>query len=344
MAASSSVAKPDLTPRWSADLPDYVNALRFAPDGALLAAPTLAGPVAVLEAETGQVCYELAGHRGGTLAVAWSPDGRVLATGGQDGQVRLMRGNTGTLMTVLDGGGGWVEHLAWSQDGRCVAVAIGKTARFFSASGERLGEVTEHESTITALRWLPQTELVVTACYGGVQFLQAGQPQPVQRFPWKGSILSLVISPDGKYLASGNQDASVHVWRTKTGEDFQMSGYPTKVTTLAFSPNSRTLATGCGAAILLWDFKGKGPAGKKPQILKGHTGLVTDLTFIQAQGNRRLVSVARDGVLCTWAPHLSSRTVTATAADVPLERLAVDPRERMLVVASRFGRVDAFSL
>jgi WD40 repeat protein len=79
-----------------------------------------------------------------------------------------------------------------------------------------------------------------------------------------------------------------------------MEGYPSKVKVLAFSPNSQTLATGFGPAVLLWDFSGKGPGGKKPQALKGHAGTVTDLAFTEQRGQCRLVSIAHDGTLCTW--------------------------------------------
>ncbi|MEW6298597.1 MAG: hypothetical protein AB1671_12750 [Thermodesulfobacteriota bacterium] len=243
---TSARSKQGLPLVWSVNLPDYVNALRFSPDGTLLAAATLAGPVVVLASDTGDVRYQLEGHDGGTLAVGWSADGTLLATGGQDGHAQIVQAENGTLAAPLAAGGAWVEHVVWSPDGAYLGVAAGKSVRFFSPTGTLVGEVNAHASTVTALLWLPHAELAVTACCGGVQFLRVGQPAPVKRYAWKGSILTLVVTPDGKYLASGNQDNSIHVWRTGSGEDFQMTGYPSKVTVLAFSRNGQTLASGGG--------------------------------------------------------------------------------------------------
>ncbi len=332
----------ELPQQWSMALPDYVNALRFSPDGTLLAAATLAGPVVVLDAAQGEVRYQLDGHAGGSFALAWSPDGKLLATSGQDGMIHLVEATTGSLVAQMEGGDAWVEHVAWSLDSQYLAAAAGKVAQIFSAKGKILTAVKSHASTISSIVWLPHAELLVTSCYGGIQFLSVEEAQPVKRFEWKGSILSLVVTPDGKYLASGNQDNSVHVWRMHNGEDFQMAGYPTKVTTLACSADSHTLATGGGKEIALWDFSGKGPAGKKPTILNGHTGLVTDLVFARMSGQQRLLSVGRDGLLCTWAPSLSSRTISLTNGDGPLERIAADPQGRLIAVADKGGRVSVF--
>jgi len=57
----------------------------------------------------------------------------------------------------------------------------------------------------------------------------------------------LVWSPDGKWLVSGNQDPSVHLWIPEQDIELQMSGYETKVKHLAFDHTSRWLATGGGA-------------------------------------------------------------------------------------------------
>jgi WD40 repeat protein len=332
----------DLPQQWSIALPDYVNDLRFSPDGTLLAAATLAGPVVVLNAAQGDVRYQLDGHAGGAFAVAWSPDGKRLATSGQDGMVRLVEGTTGSVVVQMEGGDAWVEHLVWSPNGKHLAAAAGKLVQFFSSGGKIIGVVKSHVSTVSSMVWLPHVDLAVTACYGGIQFLAVDSAQPVKQYAWKGSILSLAVTPDGKYLASGNQDNSVHAWRAENGEDFQMAGYPTKVTTLAFSANSSTLATGGGKDLALWDFSGKGPAGKAPTVLKGHDGLVSALVFARMSGQPRLISVGRDGKLCTWAPHVLPRTVSVTQGDTPLERVAADPQGRLIAVADKTGRVSMF--
>jgi WD40 repeat protein len=333
-------SQPELVPQGSVELPDCISAIRFSPDGTTLAAASLGGAVVAIDCETTEVRHRLPGHPGGALAVAWSPDGQLLATGGQDGKVRLL-GLASGFEVGLDAGPGWVEHLAWSPDGRWLASSAGKVVRFWSPPRVLAGEVNGFESTVTGLVWVPESGLAVVSCYGGVHVLEVGVTRPVRSFAWKGSILSLVISPDGNYLASGNQDASVHIWRAQTGEDFQMQGYPTKVKALAFSPDSRCLATGGGAAIAIWDFSGDGPAGRAPDILEGHTDLVTDLAFVERGRERLLASVSLDETLSLW--RLAKRKRGIWASSQPLARLAIDSTHRRIAVGSRLGRVSVLS-
>lgn len=70
--------------------PGPISALRFSPDGSLLAVgSTAGGEVRLYKTDTGERVATLGGHVGGVFALAWRPDGKTLATGGHDGQVRL---------------------------------------------------------------------------------------------------------------------------------------------------------------------------------------------------------------------------------------------------------------
>ena len=52
-------------------------------------------------------------------------------------------------------------------------------------------------------------------------------------------INALVWSPDGKWLVSGNQDPSVHLWIPADDIELHMSGYEGKVRHLSFDRTSR---------------------------------------------------------------------------------------------------------
>src|SRR5258708_3588045 len=89
-----------LTKQWAAVLDDYVIDLAWSPDGARLAAASGAGPLTLLEADTGSKQQVFAGQAEGTNCLAWSLPGIVaassgfpavvqLASGGQDGAVKF---------------------------------------------------------------------------------------------------------------------------------------------------------------------------------------------------------------------------------------------------------------
>lgn len=122
-----------------------------------------------------------------------------------------------------------------------------------------------------------------------------GREKETKRFAFKGSILALEWSPDGAVIVVGSQDATVQFWRVRTGGQSFMEGYQTKLKELAWSADSKFLATGGSPSITVWDFRGKGPERKRPAVIDYHFDFVTCLSF-QPRG-RLLASGGKDGRL-----------------------------------------------
>jgi WD40 repeat protein len=258
------------------------------------------GRVAVVCAGGPVVCFDgpalghvttLDDHRGGACAAAYSQDGSRLLTGGQDG-AWVLRGDA---THRSDDDRIWVEHVAFSRDGARFAFTRGRQVHVHDAT--TCARIVTHTapSTPTALRAFDG--VLVAACYGGLQVWSQHGTGQLRQYPWKSPLLSLEQSPDARFYAAGCHDGAVHCWRRSSGEDFQMSGYPTKVKALAFSPDSRFLATGGSAVVTVWDFSGAGPEGTRPLELVGHVNIVSALTFA---GPRRLWSGDADGAVIGW--------------------------------------------
>lgn len=291
-------------------LGDHVTTVGWSCDGELVAAASLAGDTVVGTAD-GEVVAKLPEHPLGVLAAVWSPDGQRLAVGGQDGTVALWARATGDVSRVL--GGRWVSALAWQPTGTMLAAAVGRDVIVLDHDAGDVARYPGLPSTVTSLAWSPDGTRLGAGCYGGVRWFEppAG-PDPVLAFDWKGSVLALALSPDGRWLASGNQDDSVHLWRLWSGEDLQMSGYPAKIEHLAWERRSRFLAVGSIGDVTVWDVSGKGPAGRSPIVLGGHARRVTAVSY-QHDGEL-LAAASADAVLQIWDFRRSRKRPARTVA------------------------------
>lgn len=277
---------------WVAQVDDAVAALASGPRAEVAVAGS-EGSLTLLSA-----LGEVIGRQSlalGCLAVAWSPAGDRIAVGCIDGVVIVDA--VGEL--VARHRGGWCASVAWSFDGARLAAGVGRATIVYRADGTELFRE-EHNSTVTAVDWIKSR--VASAAYGGVRVCHVSAGAGADVLPFTGSLLALAISPDRRWAASGNQDATLHVWRVgKAGEELSMSGYPTKITALAFSPDSLLLASGGGPDVTVWDFGGKGPRGSTPRILAGHTEAITGLAW--GPRGDRLAAVADDGQVAVWEPR-----------------------------------------
>jgi WD40 repeat protein len=318
------------------ELGSYIAALAWAPDSQTVAIGGDDGSLRTLETTAG-ASRELDPQPGGVITLAWSRTG-TLASGGRDGRIRL---DGETLDT---GGRSWIERLAWRPDGGLLAAAAGRRVQFWTPERDCRDVSADFPATVTCLAWHPKGILCAAGSYGGVRLLRANGAAIDRSLTWTGSVLELCFSPDGTRLAHGNQDASVHFWdlRKTTGE-LEMSGYPTKVRELSWSPDGRWLATGGGETVTLWDFhRRRGPTGSRPLELDKHTDRITQLAFHPHQ--QLLASAARDGLVLLWHPNDDDLPITASAFDAPITTLAWAPDGERLAIGTSHGAAAILEL
>jgi WD40 repeat protein len=163
-----------------------------------------------------------------------------------------------------------------------------------------------------------------------------------RKYAWAAACLTAAFSPNGKVLASGMQDGTVHFWWLNTGKDSQMRGYPTKVTLTDWSANSRYLATAAGPEVVVWDFGGKGPEGSAPLELSGHTDRISHLAF-QPDGPW-LLSAGRDWRLTLWLPGKEKQAVDAHLTGGEITALRWSPDGKQVAVGEAKGRLTIYEL
>lgn len=289
------ISAETLKPAWSTTLPEAVHSIAVSERQGRMAVGLEDGSLVFLSSAGGDLLSSAKAHEMGFLSLAVSPD--RFATSGPDGKVRLWD-ETGRPMEAIEAGGPWVQKVLWSPEGSKLLIAVGKRVRLWERGKGWTRNFAPQAGTVADLQWRGDGQRFLSAAHGGVWLFSVADEQPEKKFDWKGSPVCVAQSPDGQLIATGEQDATVHLYIVPTGEDLRMTGYESKVRALAWDPSGRALATSGGSAITVWDCSGDGPEGSEPARLEGHGGLVTALFF--SVDGRRLVSGGRDGLVIEW--------------------------------------------
>lgn len=329
----------ELAKHWAATLDDYAIDLAWSGDGALLAAASAAGSIQVFSAADGTRVHGWDGHPDGANGLAFEPSRPLLASGGQDGAVRLWDVAGGGPAGVFEAGS-WVERLAWrpAAPGRepLLAAAAGRRLLFIGADAGVRHAAPDAPKTVSALAWEPQGGCVAEAHFGGVRLWDGDDFVLQKELPYHNGIQALAWSPDGRWLVSGNQDPSVHLWMPEGDLELQMSGYETKVQQLSFERTGRWLATSGGRDACVWDFSGAGPEGRAPDMLP-HGSPLCAVAFQRDHG--LLATSAQDGTVMLWSPERVQPLRATIRMPGGATKLAWSPGDRYLAIGAESGAV-----
>jgi len=172
----------------------------------------------------------------------------------------IYESNTGKMLIEFPTSSAGIQRIAISPDGKRIASANGDGAYVWdAATGRQLLTFSGH----------------------GVGIRSSG----------------IAFSPNGKWIASSGNDATIKVWDSETGgEIFTLIGHTGPTFSTAFSPDGQYLATSSvDRTVKVWKFPKAGEPVLEPLTLYGNTGAVYRVAF--SPDGTRIVSVGRDRVV-----------------------------------------------
>ncbi|MBI2898510.1 MAG: hypothetical protein HYY06_33470, partial [Deltaproteobacteria bacterium] len=276
---------------------DVVESVAFSPDGTRVATASADRTARLWDVGTGALLRALEGHTEVVYSIDFSPDGTCVATASGDRTVRLWDVGTGVLVRALEGHTRDVLSIAFSPDGRSVATASWDgTARLWDVgTGMLLDTLEGHTDAVESVAFSPDGSRVATGSLDRTARLwDVGTGALLHTLEGHTAAVEVAFSPDGTHVATVSEDGTPRLWDTGAVMLLHtVVGYSLGVSSIAFSPDGRRVATASGD-VRLWDVG----TGVLLRALEGHTRDVLSIAF--SPDGRSVATASRDRTARLW--------------------------------------------
>ena len=298
----------------------HIKDIKFVPDGTQFIVAASTG-IWLYDAQTGAEIARLNEKPRNIKTIAFSPDGKTLISSDSEGEVQIWDISTAKRHSTLRG----PQKIT-----NAVSVA--------SADGITLAN--EQRRHIRLWKFRPNTtEPIVTDTNSDSKF-------------GYGTVV-MTLSPDATRLAATSSDGHeiypIWLWDVNTGELlFTLEGHTRWIRALAFSPDSKTLASGDGGnTIRLWDMDTRTPRA----TFKISEGGFHTLTL--SPNGKLLASGSNDGRVRLWDATVKKQagwstfgkyvpTLTLRGHKNRVSALAFSPDGKTLITGSHDGSIRAW--
>jgi WD40 repeat protein/serine/threonine protein kinase len=273
-----------------------VNAVRFSPDGKMIASASNDGTVRLWDVGTRREIVPLRGHEESVNSLAFAPDGKTLATAGYDGLIILWDMASRQRVDSLRPKGG-LTGVAFTPDGKILAScnADGRITRWDVTSRQEVDTLSGYSWSRVAFS--PDGRFLAAGSYDStVRLWELATRKENSLRGHTAYVIGLAFSPNGKALASAGNDATVRLWDLATKQEvYTLRGHTAPIDSLAYSPDGKILVTGGGdSTVKLWDMT----SWQEVRTLRGHTSPVTAVAF--SPDGETLVTGSWDNTIKLW--------------------------------------------
>ena len=289
----------------------HIRDIKFVPDGTQFVVATSIG-IWLYDAHTGAEIARFNKEPRNTKTIAFSPDGKTLISGDSEGEVQLWDTSTVKLRSTFRG-----------------PREITNAVSVFSA--DRIKLANEQHGNIRLWEFNTKTtQPIVTDINSDSRF---------------GYSVVMALSPNAMFFAAATREGDeiypVWVWDANTGELlFTLKGHTRWIRTLAFSPDSKTLASGNERrTIRLWDTD----TGTLRATLKVPAGSFHALAF--SPNGKLLASGSGDGSVRLWDATAKKQYVpllTLKGHKNRVSTLAFSPDGKTLLSGGYSGNILAW--
>ena len=272
-------------------------------------------------------------------SVQISPDSQLIVTGSAGGTVQLWRAGSSDRLIALQGHGATVASVAFAptsppepspqnvQRVSLLSAGSDRTIRLWTAPvPPSMPTATDPSSYPIALQ--PDGSIYAIGNWTGEVILQSPEQRQILT-GHEGPVLAVTFSPTGDRLATGGDDAAIHLWDTNTGQLINvLEGQGDRVTSLSFSPDEEQLIAGSADHnAYIWNVA----TGQSQQVLADHQDDITSVAW-SPQG-KVVATGSNDNTIKLWQPD-GQLLHTLEGHDLAIADLAFSPYGEYLASAS----------
>jgi WD40 repeat protein len=191
---------------------------------------------------------------------------------------------------------------------------------------------------IRRVQFVPNTELLVVACYDGkARLMEARTGRHIREFTrHTDGINGIAVSSDGSRLATGGHDDQVILWDLQTGQHLKtFRGHTDDVLAVAFVPTEPLLiSTGRDRRLLIWNIE----TGELVRELTGPEDLVEDV--VVSLSGKVIAAASGDGKTWLWDRQTGGLLGTLPSGRGRLTCAAFSPHGEFLAMGGYDGQVS----
>lgn len=329
----------------------------YSPDGKTLATGGYDKTVRLWDVQSGKNTNILKGHTDTVHTLTYSPDGNILATGDFEDTIRLWNPHTGKNIKTFKEDTMGFHTIGFSSDGNTIVSAgTDGPVQFWDVNESKLIRTLIQYGTPIAFSPKGDT-VVVTAndkermenndgsrhivdviddSLDTVYILNVATGQPIKTFYTQYHVDAIEYSADGKIIATVGS-GGVQLWSSTTGELMRtLFNKKEGIHCIAFSPDSRTVATGnTEGTMQWWDVD----SGKNIKTITGHTSFSGPRGFIKYSTKGTTIAIVDSREIILWDANTGEYLRRLKRQDGFITGLSFSPDERTIASSSTDGTV-----
>ena len=255
--------------------------------------------IVVFDVETGDKLQTLVGHSSRVFAgPIYNREGTKIASYSVDGTVKVWDAASGKALRTLKGHQDQVACLAFHPDGTRLATSdlVNKTKIWSVNQNQEASQLDQGDSQfVCAAAAADGRRLASVSDDGQVTIWDTATGQQLETRGWRGDVQCLAFSPDGDFLAGGQQKIITIRDSSNLNSKLKLIGHTAPVTRVAYNPDgTKLISSSKDGTIRIW----RTSDGKSLRTISEHTDVVFDVGF-SPDGNR-IVSSSSDKSVRIW--------------------------------------------